>query len=234
MATIISYLNNNKESLQKSLKALDFCDEIMKCHGHIHILYMIIEYLDEVYNRVNIRYLEIGTFQGGSLSVCMQFPKQIELTGIDFFNEEKGHRYSLQNATNNIEKFNIYDHQYRLISGDSTHESTYEKLTGLYDIIFIDGDHSYDGVIKDFNIYRKYIKKKSFIVFDDYHSMNSVPKAVNDIVKTLDRKEWIIHGSVFNLLPNKCSRLHFKNHPKADYLDDGDFLMNNEYIIEKF
>ena len=37
------------------------------------------------------------------------------------------------------------------------------------DILFIDGDHTYDGVKNDFERYNKYVKKNGYVIFDDYH-----------------------------------------------------------------
>ena len=49
-----------------------------------------------------------------------------------------------------------------LICGDSTKSNTVEKvsLLGPYDLIFIDGGHSYETVKKDFNNYSRVLKKK--------------------------------------------------------------------------
>ena len=57
--------------------------------------------------------------------------------------------------------------------------------------------------------------------------------------KPLNKEEWIIHGNINNLLPNKRSRINFDYHKKIiathpnAYLDKGKYLMNNEFIIEK-
>jgi predicted O-methyltransferase YrrM len=236
---IIEYLNTNNESLEKSLNIIDSVNEI-SCHDHIHILYMLIDYLNDIYFKKNINYLEIGTFKGASISLCIQNKVNVNYVGIDLFEHcEGGHKYSIENVKTNINKYNIHNHKINLITGNSTHENTYNQINELYDIIFIDGDHSYNGVIKDFNIYSKFINKKGFIVFDDYVSIENVKKAVNNIIKNLDKSEWIIHGNCDNLLPNKCSRIHFKYHNKINkghrnaYLDQGKYLKNNEYIIEK-
>tara|TARA_Y100000389_G_scaffold29518_1_gene25126 strand:+ start:2602 stop:3321 length:720 start_codon:yes stop_codon:yes gene_type:complete len=236
---LIDYFQNNEESMNNSLKHLEKLDNIISCHGHIHILFVIIDYLKDIYKRTEIKYLEIGVFKGSSICLCMQNPINVNYTGIDFFNVNYGHKYPKENVIKNIDKYNIYNHKYQLITGNSTQETTYKQLNGLYDIIFIDGDHSYSGVLKDFNIYNKFIKNKSFIIFDDYVTTGSVKSAVDFIVKNLNKKEWIIHGNSKNFLPNLCSRISFKNHKKIisthhnAYLDEGKYLKNNEFIIEK-
>ena len=37
------------------------------------------------------------------------------------------------------------------------------------DLLFIDGDHTLDGVKNDYVRYSKYVKKGGYIIFDDYH-----------------------------------------------------------------
>ena len=37
------------------------------------------------------------------------------------------------------------------------------------DLLFIDGDHTLDGVKNDYERYSKYVKKEGYIIFDDYH-----------------------------------------------------------------
>jgi len=37
------------------------------------------------------------------------------------------------------------------------------------DLLFIDGDHTLDGVQNDYVRYSKYVRKGGYIIFDDYH-----------------------------------------------------------------
>ena len=181
---LFEYFENNKESMNNSLKHLEKLDKLISCHGHIHILFVIIDYLKNIYKRTEIKYLEIGVFKGSSICLCMQNQINVNYTGIDFFLIlNYGHKYPKEDVIKNIDKHNIYNHKYQLITGNSTEEKTYKQLNGLYDLIFIDGDHSYSGVIKDFYIYSKFIKNKSFIIFDDYVTIKSVKNAVDFIVK---------------------------------------------------
>ena len=62
----------------------------------------------------------------------------------------------------------------RLIQGNSYFDETEKKLENTIgnkklDLLFIDGDHTLDGVKNDFERYNKYVKKGGFIIFDDYH-----------------------------------------------------------------
>lgn len=236
---LLDYINNNKTSLENSLTYLNTVDKIVNCHGHIHILSIVIDYLSNIYKRDNLKYLEIGTFKGASMCLCMQNKTNVEYTGIDLFEDCNSHNYSYLNVEENIKKYNLHNHKYKLIKGNSHSPDTYNQVNELYDIIFIDGDHSTQAVLKDFSIYKRYIKKNGFIIFDDYESIKDVKNAVTFLESELNKDEWRIIGNSDNLLPNKCSRLHFKNHKRISsthknaHLDQGQYFKNNEFIIEK-
>ena len=37
-----------------------------------------------------------------------------------------------------------------------------------YDVLIIDGDHSYEGVKFDYENYRKFVRVGGYLIFDDY------------------------------------------------------------------
>ena len=58
------------------------------------------------------------------------------------------------------------------IQGNSHHESTYEKVKnylkgGKVDFLFIDGDHTYEGVKQDYEWYKKLVRPSGYIAFHD-------------------------------------------------------------------
>ena len=59
-----------------------------------------------------------------------------------------------------------------LIRANSHEEATLNKVKNLlngkkFDFIFIDGDHTYEGVKKDFEMYNPLTKEKALIAFHD-------------------------------------------------------------------
>lgn len=56
------------------------------------------------------------------------------------------------------------DHKVKLIVGDANEQ---EAPEGFYDLIFIDGDHSYEGVAKDYDHWKKAVKPGGYITFHD-------------------------------------------------------------------
>ena len=78
-----------------------------------------------------------------------------------------------------------------LICGDSTKSNTVEKvsLLGPYDLIFIDGGHSYETVKKDFNNYSRVLKKNGVIIMHDIFSdtVLGVPRFWKQIKKKYNK-----------------------------------------------
>jgi hypothetical protein len=88
------------------------------------------------------------------------------------------------------------------IEGSSFDIETITKLDTILkdrkvDILFIDGDHSYDGVKKDFDLYNKYVKEGGYIVFDDYNDTIHSPE-VKPSVDNLELLGYDILGEFGN------------------------------------
>jgi predicted O-methyltransferase YrrM len=55
----------------------------------------------------------------------------------------------------------------KYLTGNSHNEYNHEKAKGEYDVIFIDGDHTYEGAKADYELYKGYAKKGGIICFHD-------------------------------------------------------------------
>lgn len=81
------------------------------------------------------------------------------------------------------------------IKADSHDPRTAESLAwAKFDLLFIDGDHSYEGVKKDFLMYKKLVTRGGIIAFHDVH-LNGVQKLWNEIKDSYDHSE--IQGTLF-------------------------------------
>ncbi len=166
-------------------------------------------------------YTEIGTFNGGSLSFMLEHPFDTEYNCIDPCMYPDQERF----INENIKKFNKYDRHvvlHKKFSHDSNFLNTFKKDPGSFktDILFIDGDHSYNAVIRDFKNFEEFVNPGGFIVFDDYNDEKYSPEvkiAVDSLIPYFKEKEYVIIGDVENTQ---------KVYP--DYLE-----RNNEYIIQK-
>ena len=182
-------------------------------HHHYHLLYDLRTLLGPSPKT----YMEIGVFHGGSLALMLQHPYQTRLIGVDVFMFDGQY----DNVRKNITKFNIHDRVVTLHKEDSHSVDFVGKLrlNCRTDILFIDGDHSYEGVKLDFELFSPLVNPGGYIVFDDYNDAQFSPQvrpAVDAIVQNI-KKGYEIIGTLPNFL---------NVHP--DYLKE-----YNEFIIRK-
>ena len=97
--------------------------------------------------------------------------------------------------------FAIYNQKLNLIRENSHARSTFEMVEKMLegnklDFLFIDGDHSYDGVKADFERYSKLVDKDGIIAFHDIfpgllESVGGVPRFWNEIKPNFRHQELI-------------------------------------------
>jgi FkbM family methyltransferase len=69
----------------------------------------------------------------------------------------------------NMQRMNIPKSDYIIIERLSTEDEAIEQASKRhFNLLIIDGDHSYFGVKHDFNNYRHLVKRGGYIIFDDY------------------------------------------------------------------
>lgn len=163
-------------------------------HHHFHILY-------DIPIKENGFYVEIGCYAGASACLMLQKEK-INVISIDL-----GYPISEDVVHRNVKKFNSStDNTFTYLRGNSQTQETVDRLksiTNLIDILFIDGDHSRQGVFNDFNLYKELVASGGYIVFDDYNDKEFSPEvksAVDDIVCELNPAEYESIGTIPNLL----------------------------------
>lgn len=158
---------------------------------HLHGLYLIKKFMGSSCKV----YVETGSLFGGSLCLVMQDALPCTFVGIDLFDGYYGKkndpisrtRVTLEKTRENIDMLNVHRHPYHLLQGSSYAQATIEKFRQLnmaIDLLFIDGDHSYQGVINDYVAYKDFMNPDGFIIFDNYGQPNAweeVETAVSDI-----------------------------------------------------
>lgn len=208
-----SYSNELVDYISKNMFGKTF-------HHHYHILYDIRTLL----GKDKCIYTEIGTYCGGSMALILCHIYDTDVVCIDPL-----HVLNNQEdiVNNNIIKFNKYNKNVKLHKNFSTDQKFYNELiitNFKTDILFIDGDHSYEAVLNDFYSYEIFVNSGGYIIFDDYLDeiySPDVRKAVDYIVSNLDTTKYEIIGS----LPN---------YQKSFSNCNIEFTHLNEFILKKY
>jgi len=207
-------MKHTKESLILTQTISDAINN-QTMHHHYHILYDIANTYPQ---DTNITYVEIGCYAGGSACLVLQRPNT-KVISIDL-----GEPIHEEIVYSNVKKLNKFNNSFIYLKGNSQTYKMVDKLKQLtqeIDILFIDGDHSYQAVINDFMLYEGLVKKGGYIVFDDYHDRGpgcGVHEAVNEISKAVSDRYYSIGP-----LPNI-----FGARGLPDTQPEG-----NDYIIQK-
>jgi len=105
----------------------------------------------------DMRVLEIGSYEGGSTCIIAEVAKSVVC--IDTFNSDcilgVTNTNTLRSFKHNTRKFKNVNY----IVGDSKEVEFYED----FDILFVDGDHSYDGCWNDL---QRFYPKKGWLIHD--------------------------------------------------------------------
>lgn len=137
----------------------------------------VVSEIQELYNilhSMKAKYVcEIGTYRGGTFYLwCQAAMSNAVLVAIDLARNSLDNAYSNKRIKfyNNFKKSrqqNLY-----FIQADSHNMQTPEQVHGLLqgkklDFLFIDGDHSYEGVLRDFTLYLPLVRQGGIIAFHD-------------------------------------------------------------------
>ena len=117
--------------------------------------FTLLAYFLNSFNPHNI--LEIGC-KGGTFYMFNKFSTGKKI-GLDIDDQY------LQNIY-----FYMYGEDFTFIKANSQTEETVrsiENICNQFDFIFIDGDHSYEGVKRDFELYKKFLSPRGYIGFHD-------------------------------------------------------------------
>ncbi len=116
--------------------------------------------------------LEIGTATGGSLFLFSRFSSSnANIVSIDLPKGASGGFYAKM-AESLYKKFGAPGQKITLLRKNSHKKETFELLKTIIgnnelDFLFIDGDHSYEGVKQDYELYSPLVKKGGIIAFHD-------------------------------------------------------------------
>jgi len=114
--------------------------------------------------------MEIGTFKGGTLCVlCRLSSPTAKIISVDLPGGRFGGGYSAMRSFlyRSVCK---YSQDLHLIRGDSQSNEILTSVTSItqsLDLLFIDGDHTYEGVKRDFLAYSPLVRAGGVVAFHD-------------------------------------------------------------------
>lgn len=123
-------------------------------------------------DRKPMNVLEIGTCHGGTLWLwCQLAHPHAQIVSVDLPDGPYGGGY----PTSAVPKLLSYgnDHQWiQLFQGDSHDEKMLKSVKGFLagrkiDLLFIDGDHTFEGVKRDWVMYSPLVSEEGLIIFHD-------------------------------------------------------------------
>lgn len=159
----------------------------------------------------NPNFLEIGVFRGQILGLIRLLSPKAKITGITPLDSSDGHWESDYAADIKLlhETFGLA--QPRIIKGLSTDKAVIEEASKeSYDIIYVDGGHSYECARHDVYTYSSFVKVGGYLVIDDcshkyklpdgyFKGIAPVSKAVDELLPNDYYKEIInvMHNRIF-------------------------------------
>lgn len=156
----------------------------------------------------SIKVLEIGVLFGvaaGFMHIGLSpFYENVHLTLLDPFDGYYGPEHldplTGQSVTRraverNLKRLAIDEKDVTILEGFSTEDTIRQqaKAGGPYDVVVIDGDHSYDGVKADFELYADLVESGGVLIVDDYGSEDwpDVTKYVDETIAKDKRFEQV-------------------------------------------
>jgi predicted O-methyltransferase YrrM len=137
--------------------------------------YELTRFLELVARRRPKTVLEIGTARGGTWYCLSQVADQhATLNSVDLPGAGSGAQTELEREL--FATFGPPTQRFHFVSGNSrdaaTRQAVDEILNGReLDLLFIDGDHSYDGVKSDFELYSRLVHKGGIVALHDICAM---------------------------------------------------------------
>jgi len=225
---LLSYIIRKlREEVNKCSNVRDYVDLSYSFHLRLELPFKLfsiqpVQIKEEIIQLLNIlakvnprTLLEIGTAEGGTLFLFCQVASpdatiiSVDLPGRLFGGGYPEWRIPLYKS------FAKERQKIHLIKADSHDPKTLEIVKrilsgGKLDFLFIDGDHTYEGVKRDFKMYSQLVRKGGIIAFHDIvpgppENVGGVPTFWNEIKQSFtyneivkdQRQEWAGIGVIY-------------------------------------
>ncbi len=147
--------------------------------------------------------LEIGTAEGGTLFLKTRIAAEDAIIiSVDLPGGKYGGGYQIWKIPF-YKSFALPKQKVYLIQANSHNTNTFKKVKTILnknklDYLYLDGDHTYEGVKKDFEIYNILVKNQGLIAFHDIVIPDEFPDAGvdkfwNEIKVNYSYKEFVVN-----------------------------------------
>lgn len=146
------------------------------------------------------KFLEVGVYKGQILSLVRLLTNRTgqhaEVTGVTLLSSFAGDTDEFPPYPDgDYDKYIVHLHerfdlaQPRLIVGDSTAQATQQAAAkhGPYNLVYIDGCHEYNYVMKDLMVYPKMVKPGGLLVVDDCSNNLKMPSGFFQGIEPVSR-----------------------------------------------
>lgn len=158
------------------------------------------EFSEWLQNRSIQNVLEVGVRRGGTIELWHRIATGIVI-GIDYGGiDSLGEKETLLLSESMMDRLP----RYRFVYGDShsllTRNMVLSELGGRQlDLLFLDGDHSYGGVKRDYEMYGYMVRRGGCIAFHDIVDTPLIRSAGHGVYRLWgelegDKREFCIHG----------------------------------------
>jgi hypothetical protein len=150
-------------------------------------------------NKYYPQVIEIGTYKGGSTKLLLEAGADV-LT-VDNYSSKTFKDYNHHPAEDVFILCSEYpSHRLRVLVENTR---TYDSSNNRCDILFIDGDHSYEGVKADYENWIKTLKDGGDLIFHDACIARSGATGCEGVIKFMKEIKWMKYKEVGSLV-------HFK------------------------
>jgi glycosyltransferase involved in cell wall biosynthesis/GT2 family glycosyltransferase/cephalosporin hydroxylase len=155
--------------------------------------------------------VEIGTARGGTLARWFELPSAETIITIDFpdgIHGGQGFQERTYVISDFVEQMNLSKKEFYAINGNSRDPYIITRLEELLDgrkidFLFIDGDHTYEGVKSDFQTYERFLSPNAIVGFHDiinseYHRNANcyVSTLWKELSETYEYKEFVYTSQI--------------------------------------
>jgi predicted O-methyltransferase YrrM len=111
--------------------------------------------------------LEVGSYEGRSAIFFLKYFNDSKITCVDTWLGSHEHVRKMEEIEKNFDN-NLKPYENKLIKQKTTSDNFFLTNKLLFDLIYIDGLHTYDQVKSDLENAYKFLRPKGYLLIDDY------------------------------------------------------------------